>query len=389
MTEKRLTLYKRSSKGKIVIWYMSIDLDTGAYTTSSGQKDGKIKETKPTFPEIKNAGKANETSTIEQGKLEVEAKYAKQLKAAYFRSEADVDRKRFFQPMLAHKFLERYEEAIDEPVLVQRKLNGTRCVEHEDLSICETSEGAFSRKGEQYFCVEHITAELKQVHAKYPNLVIDGELFKHGVPLNEIVKLVSVNRKAKDVTDEDRDRAKAIVEFHIYDVYDASQPNLTNIERLALIGNIFKSFKFRSIKQVETELVETFDRVIELLEIYIKEGYEGAIIRLVKGIYELKRSYQLLKLKKFYDAEYKVVKIEEGKGDWAGCAKRIICELPDGRTFASNIRGTREDLSELFLTKEENYGEMATVEYQELSPYGVPLIPYTELPFRFYEERKP
>lgn len=385
MIEKRETLYKRSSKGKIVVWWMSINLDTGAYTTSSGQKDGKIKETKPTFPEIKNKGKANETSTIEQGKLEVEAKYAKQLKAAYFLSEKDVDRKRFFQPMLANKFLERYDDSIDEPVLVQRKLNGTRCAEHEDLSVFETGAGAFSRKGEQYFCVEHITKELQRIHAKYPNLVIDGELFKHGVPLNEIVKLVSVNRKEKDVTDEDRRRARDVVEFHVYDIYDAGNPDLTNIERLAVIDDIFKSFKFLHIKQVETEIVETFEEVLELLETYVGEGYEGVIIRLADGIYELKRSNNLLKLKKFYDAEYKVVIIEEGKGDWAGCAKKIVCELPNGETFKSNIRGTREDLRNLFLTKEEEYGKMATVEYQELSPYGVPLIPYTQLPFRDYE----
>lgn len=379
------TLYKRSSKGKIVVWWMELDEDGERYRTHSGQKDGKIKATGWTYPNPKNVGKANETDQITQCRLEIDAKYEKQLKLAYFKSEADVDRKRFFQPMLAEKFMEQCDK-ISYPVLVQRKLNGTRCVIHGEIDGIESGAGAFSRKGEQYFCVEHIIRDLTKIHARYPNLVFDGELFKHGVPLNEIASLVSVNRKAKDVTDEDRNKARQIIQFHIYDCWNADHPEWTNIQRLTFLKSIFKELKFEFCVLVDTEEVNGFSAVKNRMDEYVNDGYEGAIIRIPDGKYENKRSRNLLKLKQFYDQEYEVVDIEASqKGDWAGKAKRIICKLPDGRTFASNIRGSMKELEHLFLTKSEHIGKLATVEYQELSPYGVPLIPYTQLPFRDYE----
>jgi len=379
------TLYKRSSKGKIVVWWMELDEDGERYRTHSGQKNGKIKATGWTYPNPKNVGKANETDEITQCRLEIDAKYKKQLKAAYFKSEADIDRKRFFQPMLAKKFLDR-QDGVTYPVMVQRKLNGTRCVVHGDIDSMETGAGAFSRKGEQYFCVEHIIRDLLRVHARYPNLVFDGELFKHGVPLNEIASLVSVNRKEKDVTDEDREVARRTIQFHIYDVWDADNPNMTYKQRYDLLSSIFNEFKFEFCEFVFTEEALDFEQVMELMEGFVDDEYEGAIIRLPFEKYENKRSNNLLKLKQFFDDEFEVIDIEATeKGDRAGKAKRIICKLPNGETFASNIRGTMEELETLFLTKSEHIGKLATVEYQELSPYGVPLIPYTQLPFRDYE----
>lgn len=97
-----------------------------------------------------------------------------------------------------------------------------------------------------------------------------------------------------------------------------------------------------------------------------------------------------MKLKNFYDSEYRIKDIKSGTGNWDGCAKIITCELnppaKDGSTtFDSNIRGDMETLRDLLENKENYIGQYCTVEFQELSEYGIPLIPYTQLPFRTYE----
>ena len=53
-------------------------------------------------------------------------------------------------------------------------------------------------------------------------------------------------------------------------------------------------------------------------------------------------------------------------------------------TFASNIEGDRKWLKTLLERKDEFIGEEATVEYQRLSEYGVPQIPFVRA-IRNYE----
>lgn len=378
------TLYKKASTGKTVIWWMELNQETGAYRTCSGQKGGKVKEIAWTMPKPKNVGKANETCTVEQGVSEVEAKYEKQLKSQYFWDEADINRVLFFQVMLAEKFMDRFEDIVY-PVRVQRKFNGTRCAIHGDGNAWETGAGAYSRKGEQYFCVEHILEETNDIIKRFPKALLDGEMFKHGVPLNEITSLVSVNRKAKDVTPEDLKRAREIIEFHIYDGFGFKGVNQCDpfSVRHEALQKILSGYKY--LKPVETFTANNYDEVIALLERFIAEGYEGAIIR-TEEEYENKRSNNLLKLKKFIDAEFEVVDIiASEKGDWAGKAKRIVIKLPNGETSESNIKGKMEDLEKLYKERHKHIGKLCTVKFQEYSPNGVPLIPYTELPFRDYE----
>ena len=72
--------------------------------------------------------------------------------------------------MLAHKY---NPNKANYPAYIQPKLDGVRCL--------FTAEGAFSRAGNQFMNVEHIEHDLKPVFNKYPNLILDGELYNHGL----------------------------------------------------------------------------------------------------------------------------------------------------------------------------------------------------------------
>ena len=52
--------------------------------------------------------------------------------------------------------------------------------------------------------------------------------------------------------------------------------------------------------------------------LYVQQGYEGAMIRVPGSVYENKRAKCLLKYKEFEDAEFEICGYHEGKGDWEG-----------------------------------------------------------------------
>ena len=109
------------------------------------------------------------------------------------------------QAMLAHK---DDEDKADYPAFIQPKLDGVRCL--------FSAKGAFSRTGNQFMNVMHIEKALEPFFAKHPNMVIDGELYNHGLK-DDFEKIISLVRKTKP-TFEDRKEAEKLVQYHIYDI---------------------------------------------------------------------------------------------------------------------------------------------------------------------------
>jgi DNA ligase 1 len=378
-------LYSRTSSGAVQTWKMQLDDGAEpAYRSVSGLVDGAKTESGWKYPKPKNVGKANETTSLAQAEKEIAAKYVKKKKQANFEDIDCIDDYVFFEPMLAHKFKERDEKnKVKYPVFVQRKLDGTRCVRHTD--------GAFSRTGERYHCLEHIIEATQHIFDRYPHAKLDGELYRHGYPLSEITGLVSVNRKAKDITQDDLDKAREIIEYHVYDCVGIGFGEDAGYkERLSVLKGLFDEHYVPYVKLVTTKVAYDKPRVMELFEEYASDGYEGAIIRSQKGPYKNGRSNDLLKLKAFMDEEFEVLHFEEGTGNWAGCVKMVVCKIKAKgvwTTFKSNIKGNMPTLRKLWDDRHlyEDKGKRCTVRFLNYSVHEIPVIPYTGLPFREYE----
>jgi len=375
-------LYSRTSTGAVQTW--QIELDGDKYRTISGQLDSPNMVTSNwTYSEAKNIGKKNETSADEQAELEVLAKIKKKKKENNFEDINDIDNFQFFEPMLCKQF-EDYKDKIKYPVAVEDKLNGICCI--------STKAKTHSRKGEEFFCINHIIQSLNGLKQKYPDIVLHGELFNKQYKnlLNRIASLVSVNRKEKDVSTDDEIESEKIVQFHVYDGFgfEGITKDTPFKDRKVGLEKLLNNIQY--VYYHPYKLVYSEKEVYDILTETRKNKSEGIVVKLLDGKYEQKRSKNIMKLKNFYDKEYRVKDIEAGTGNWQGCAKRIICELDkpaiDGTTtFCCNIRGTMEEMAELLNNKEEYIGQFCTVEFQELSEYGIPLIGYTGLPFRNYE----
>jgi len=387
------TLYARTNTGAIQQW--NIEVGENFYRTIYGQKDGQLVTTEPSYCEGKNIGKTNETSPQQQAIKEAKAIFVKKRKEGYKEDINDIDIEEFFQPMLAKKFIE-YKDRIVYPVAVEDKLNGIRC------SI--SKKGAFSRTGEEFHCIDHIKEELAPLFDKNPNLILDGELFNplYKNELNVIASLVSVNRGNKDVTDEDRQRSKEIVQFHVYDgLYYSISENVVGGPFEVTISTSY-TLRKDALRYITSDLeyifyhdytlVYSYAEIEAMMEKVKEEKREGLMIKILHAPYENKRSKNMLKLKHFIDEEFEVLEFIEGTGNWMGKVKKVVCKLnvpaTNGKTtFESNIRGTMEQLAELWNNRELylGKGKRVTVEFQEWSPYRIPLIPYCNPIFRDYE----
>ena len=99
-------------------------------------------------------------------------------------------------------------------------------------------------------------------------------------------------------------------------------------------------------------------------------GGEGLMLRKPKSKYEVGRSYTLLKVKTFFDAEARVLEHVAGAGRHKGRLGALVVELPDGTRF--NV-GT--GFSDAEREDPPPVGTIITFRYQELSDGGVPRFP--------------
>lgn len=353
----RQTLYKLDSKGKVREWRMEIDGDK--FRTVSGLIDGQhvTSEWKQTF--AKNVGRTNATTAEEQAVTEVDAIYTKRLDGEYHTDVNDVTKARFFKPMLAAKWEDRKRKT-EYPVYVQPKLDGVRCIANRD--------GLWSRTGKQIVACPHIELALGPLFETDPNLVLDGELYNHKLKddFNQIISLV---RKTKP-TDDDLIDSRNMVEFHVYDI-----PSRDDIysERRYVLEQVLEN-QDQCLKYVQTDCAVIEDDVDALFGMHVEQGYEGGIIR-EDRMYEQKRSNGLLKRKDFEDSEFEIISIEEGKGNWAGYAKRVIFRLEDGRECGSGLAGNQDFARQLLLERDKYVGGQVTVQYFTRTPDGVPRFP--------------
>jgi len=128
---------------------------------------------------------------------------------------------------------------------------------------------------------------------------------------------------------------------------------------------------------VVTPKLHLVEEVWNQLDEWIDQGYEGLIYRNPNGIYKHGRSGRdLLKLKKFHDAEYQIVGAIEGKGKDKG-TPIWVCRVAhdDERTFKARPMGTYEWRREAWENRVSYFGKMLTVKYQELTDEGIPRFP--------------
>jgi len=261
--------------------------------------------------------------------------------------------------MLAHTF-EKQGHKIKYPCYVQPKLDGIRCIAILKDGKCTL----WSRTRKPITSCPHIIKEIEK--SFIADIVLDGELYNHDFKENfeHIVHLV----RQEEPDDQHKD-----VQYHIYDTINDD----TFEERTYLLSKCFTvgNPKFEYLKLLETKILHAEDDVPIYFNLFMKEGYEGCIIRNADGLYVSKRSSDLIKVKEMQDDEFEIIGIEEGRGKLAGHVGAFVCRTKDGQEFKAKPAGATERLREYFRDSTLWKGKSLTVQYQDLTSYGIPRFP--------------
>ena len=248
----------------------------------------------------------------------------------------------------------------NEPVFIQPKLDGVRCVIQYERRVRPREDVvvAYSRTGKEWKNIQHILAELRPFFQKYPNVILDGELYNHDLRDN-FEKIISLVRKTKP-TDEDRQEASELTQFHCYDIIDEELPfdqrNEFLLEALMLMGD--------SIYTVDTHMVFREDDARVYHARNLDKGYEGSIVR-TNDTYQCKRSHNLRKFKDFHDAEATLIAWVEGKGKRKGTVGKFMAVDADGNEFGMPVMDKFDYLQKNFRKMRNWVGKTATFTYFE------------------------
>lgn len=346
------TLFKRTRTGAIQQW--AIEVRGATMVTTHGQVGGAQQETSDTIRTARSADTAEG-----QARAEAEAKHLGKRKKGYVDSlaaaqagETGKEIEGGILPMLAFPF-EKAEGHLVFPAYAQPKLDGHRCTADEEGDL-------WTRTRKPIRSVPHIAEAVAALGMPW----LDGELYSHDFRA-KFEALTSLLRKQEPAPGHE------IVQFHVYDIPGPG----TFAQRHEMMQRLKPRTTGLPIRIVETVLVNNEAEMWEAFERFRAQGYEGAIVRNAHGTYENSRSVHLLKLKKFQDAEFKIVGMAEGRGKLQGHCGSFVCALPDGRTFNAKMVGPLEALKAAWENQTAWIGKTMTVKFQDYTSAGVPRFP--------------
>ena len=348
---EKITLYTKQDE-KIRQW--SVFTEGSEVIVEHGQQGGKLTQKRYTA-EPKNVGRSNATTAEEQAIQEADAKAVKQLKTGYYKTIEEASEHVEFTPMKAQSS-DDYKHKLVFPCHIQPKLNGQRLMIDKDGN-------AWSKQGEPLRLPDHWTG-VKEVAKKYAGL--DGEIYA-GLDGMSLQQIISAFRKPNADTPK----------LQLW-VYDIPLGHLTYLLRQAYLYEIDETYTGEDIAVVQPSVVNNWDEAVEIAKEYVEEGYEGAMLRNLKGYYEFgKRSYDLQKLKFRQSAECVVVSVTKDKNEDGV----LLCQAINGKQTGVQF----ECLMRKDADPDVNYrkysnallliGKAVTYEYEELSDKGVPTKP--------------
>jgi DNA ligase-1 len=221
-----------------------------------------------------------------------------------------------FKVMLAPNKIPQLTQ-VNYPVIVQPKLDGYRCI-YRDGQL-------FSRSGLIFPNINLMTyfAALENVG----NYVLDGELYIHGIAFQNITKTLNADRAPIPIG----------LKYVIYDCmsekeWESQKCKTSYQDRLSKLRELLNDrvADYKKIIDIKSDKCKSAAEVMPLYKQYLKDGYEGVMLKDVSGLYRWKRtslrSGEMLKLKPFKTVDLKIKEIYDGEGDFSGMAGGVVVD---------------------------------------------------------------
>jgi len=189
-----------------------------------------------------------------------------------------------------------------------RKLDGVRCITIVDVN---GNVKCYSRAGKEFITLDKIRTDISAMGLR--GVVFDGEVCLVNNDGNEDFQGIMKEIKRKNHT-----IAKPVYKLFDYiplDDFNNCKGNVALATRLMVLRQelvttrVSKELALNTLDLLEQDFIEHEAMFEEMVTHATKEGWEGLMLR-KNSNYCGKRNKDLLKVKKFHDAEYKVVDLE-------------------------------------------------------------------------------
>lgn len=249
------------------------------------------------------------------------------------------------QDVTAVQLAEVYTNQNIQHYLVSEKFDGIRAIwKHKQLR---------TRTG-------HLIHAPKWFTDKLPDVWLDGELWFERSNFEYVASTVSkdipVNREWEKIK---------------YMIFDAPNYTLDFQNRAAFYTELLNTLQLDHVHAVEQLVLANNEDLVSLLESYTLAGAEGLMLHKANALFTSGRGYNVLKVKKFMDAEALVIQHLPGKGKYVNMLGALLVQYETtqgnslqfkvGTGFSDKERGNPPPL-----------GSIITFQYHGFTKRGLP-----------------
>ena len=244
-----------------------------------------------------------------------------------------------------------------------RKLDGVRCICRKEMNTVTF----FSRSGKEFLTLDNLANEISKIGGDF---ILDGEICMVDKDGNEDFQGIMKQIRKKNHQIENP-------KFFVFDQLTLEEfDNKTGVRPLTQrifhgVATLPKNINSDMLAFLPQEQLTTEEQFTEMAKEAEEAGFEGIMVRKNIG-YEGKRSHNLLKVKKFHDAEYTVLETVNGNIRWTEngkqiereCLSSIIIEHKGCRVSVGS--GFSKEQREMYHSSPQDIiGKTVTVQYFE------------------------
>ncbi|MCL2223134.1 MAG: hypothetical protein FWC20_00400 [Oscillospiraceae bacterium] len=245
---------------------------------------------------------------------------------------------------------------------LSEKLNGVRGTFFEGKII--------SRQGKEFTGLAHIVSDISRLFEDADDFVLDGELVRknvEGLADNENFR-IGTGLLGQDDAD------KSSIRFVIFDYlpkeeFKQGQSCLKYKERLAMLSKLREKLNELNLTSITTvNVLYTGDdqsKIDHYLDIMVKEDKEGLMLNR-DSEYKCKRHNGILKVKRFYTVDLRVMALEEGSGRLSGTLGAFVVDYK-GNSLNVGSGMTDEQRTLFWSQRDELIDRVIEVKYKEES----------------------
>lgn len=269
--------------------------------------------------------------------------------------------------MLGKKY-EDYHGKVKGPFIVTEKLDGTRRI----IIKQNGSVRMFSRSGIEDSGLVDIESDAMLLP---DNCVYDGELLAQG----NFKDSIALRQATNSITSTNGIRSG--LDFHIFDMIPVEEyqsgPTTPAWMRKLLLGSVlgdksvqlinkeFTDFEMPALRCIKAVpilgVIEEYAEIKTIAQKIWDRGGEGVMLNTFFGPYELKRSKELLKVKKVDSYDLPIIGYQEGNGKYSGMLGALVVDYK-GNEVAVGSGFTDYDRQDVWTRRDDIIGQLIEID---------------------------